>query len=883
MIFRKTPKKTKVIETLSQSETINVISIQTNNNSTSNEEDVFEIELPVQVNKSILTGQKVDKIDILIESSNQKLANKNNSLTVEKEKRKSELKASAGFLENKDTQSTNNLVKSSINGKSKFKESPSLLNRSIENLTKNKKINSSQQITSKKIGSTNFSPSTNMLNVKKAGANDVFGTKKILIPRQMSKKEIEAKNANKKIDRSESDENNFRNIFKKQYKKLLTSGVKDSAAIFQESHNKISLKQKNSGLLSKPSPHLKNNANIFNPVVEGIKKEIQDASIDRDIKFVSALVTKSNEPLRTKVKISRKELNDLSRKGSLVLQSKDKNGGPTQTSRIRIDVDKILNQEKPSSSEFSMGVKRTNKGSGLLLGSNKKAESSLTIFKKSVSKSNTHSKTDFKMTGNINIKKTDNRKNLKSNTKLSDDVFYRGTLNFGGEDYSNMKCIVDRSNKSKFENTPFLTITARIDHGKGCMEILVNNISPNISSIKVMKQRFKGHGGLLGEKINILNSKNQPIDYTFVQESEKMKFLDHDMFDEKSYRYYAECIMTNGEIKTAHSSFIETFEEKSELVEFKNVETIIEENNVTVSFVLNKVKTSTDAILSTLFGDLFLLFQKDLENIKDLQGLVYSVEVVRINTLTGEAKTIERLSLNEKGEGTFQDNLSDTSNVFYKLVPRVLPASDVITKVNDKIKLIGKKQVFKKLNSVFASNRRKGSDVSGGKIILSKVGSKFSNKMGFKKGRIVTPQSELEESGLDFFKHSSTGDVYYIDLKNENGRSDFKISPGTVKEIPRFNSKFKNEDKKGLQKQYMSVDINVSNDRNVDYYQFYVKENNDVYLDGVVNSTDTSGDKKYKYLVSHKGSIGDIEYFTVPVFKTGEIGSVKSVGKRFIK
>ena len=890
MIFQKAKKQTKAIKALSQNDVISVVSVQQNPNSDDNNDDIFEIELPVLVDKSILAGQVVDKIDISVQHSAEPLANNKNSLTIEKEKLTSAMRASAEFGQDKASEMMNAEIKAVIGGKTKFKENPTLLNRSIGNALSNKKSNSNQQIKNKKIGSTNFTPSTNMLNVKKANAKEVFGVKKTLTPMSMTQKEIEAKNANKKIDSSESDENDFRNIFKKQYRKLLSSGVKDTAVIFQEPHNKTSLKQKHNGLLAKPSPNAKNNLNIFNPVVEGIKKEIKDISLDRNIKFVSSLVSKSSDPLKVKVKISRKDLNNLSRKGAVILQAKDKKGGVSQASRVRIDVDKLLSQEKLSSTDFSMGVKRTEKGSGLLIGSNKKADSSLSIFKKTVSKSSSATNSDFVRSNDIKIGKDSNRKNIKTRTKPADDVFYRGTLNFAGEDYSNMKCTVDRSNKRKFENIPLLSINARIDHKRDCMSIHLNNISTNISSIKIMKQRFKGHSGLLGDKINILDSKKMPIDYIFVQGESTLSLCDYDMFDEKSYRYYAECIMSNGELKTCHSSFIETFEEKSEIVKFSNVETNVVNGVIDVNFVLEKIQTDTDAILGTLFGDLFLLFQKDLENIKDLQGLVYSVEVVRINSQTGESKTIERLSLNDKGEGSFQDKPSDVTGVFYKLIPRVIPASDIIAKVNDKIELIGKKQVFKKLNSVFASNRRTGKDIrntdsaSGEKKkIISKVGSKFSNRMGFKKGRIVTPQSEIEESGMDFFKHSSTGDIFYIDVINEKNGGGFKMNKGVVKDIPNFKSKFKNEDKKGMQKQYSSIDIKVSNDKNVDYYQFYVKENNDVYLDGVVNSTDSSGDKNYKYLVSHKGSIGDIEYFAVPVFKTGEIGSVKSVGKRFIK
>ena len=64
------------------------------------------------------------------------------------------------------------------------------------------------------------------------------------------------------------------------------------------------------------------------------------------------------------------------------------------------------------------------------------------------------------------------------------------------------------------------------------------------------------------------------------------------------------------------------------------------------------------------------------------------------------------------------------------------------------------------------------------------------------------------------------------------------------------------------------------NDFFVDFYAIFIKEVNNVYLDGVMHSKDSlSRDNMYSYLVEHNGSFGQIEYYAVPFFKDGTISA----------
>ena len=320
--------------------------------------------------------------------------------------------------------------------------------------------------------------------------------------------------------------------------------------------------------------------------------------------------------------------------------------------------------------------------------------------------------------------------------------------------------------------------------------------------------------------------------------------------------------MNNGELKQGFNTFLEKYEEKSEIIKFTNVESELTSEGINVSFKVEKLQEDVDIILDNLFGNLFDLFEDELSKIKDLTGLVYSIEVVRVNKNNSSAKTIARITVDKDGNGSFFDNEPDQKGIFYKFIPRVVPASDIISKVNDKISLVGKDQVFKKLNNVYASKRKtrepflKSKDKSDcshdnnvTSPVVSSIGNKFSNRLSFTKGRIVTPESEVEESGFNFFKFSSTGDIAYYNFNSQSeDQFGFFIDKALINEIPHHKSKGKISDVKKIQKQFFSLAIPITDDKHVDFYKFYVKENDDVYLDGIFNSTDISGQKTYKYL-----------------------------------
>ena len=803
---------------------------------------------------------------------------------------------------------------------------PKDINKALRKAPANKNKNVRESLKDyKKVGKFSFVPTekdlpkktrkqAKPLSVKRVSDYEkkIFGEKKVVRPVPVSLPDIKAQSGAKKDDLArKSNIGDFRVSFEKFYNRSLESAKIDVGSIFQESYNKTSFKEKVNGNSQVSS---KRKHPMFHPVFSGIRSEILLLSPTK-YKFVTEKQVQKVGKIKTTMRISRKTLlkKQKSDNANIILQSKNKTGKNIQSKSMSFSIKDLMKQKTKESQKFDLGVSRTLNGiSSVSISKNKKEKTSISLFAKPVQKMNLPNQQPFqKINEEINVKNSADKikdgskeasvRNKKKQFKPGQDVFYRGTLNFNEENFSNLKCVVDRSKRSKSENTPNFVVTCKINQASNSIDLLIGNIPSNILKIKPVKQKFKGRS--LTDMQNLLNEEGIEVDYRFVSKGRSLTISDHDTDDGESYKYSFYCMMKNGETKLLPKSVIETFEVRSEIVNVKNISITTtagrneksddeddDYNNVEVKgdFSINKIKTESDKILQTLFGSLFDLFQKDLEaTIKDLQGLIYSIEVVRINKTTGDTKTIDRVLVEEGKSSTFSDRINESDTVYYKFIPRVIPAADAISRVNDKIKLLGPKEVFKKINNGFASNRKNA--LNREIKTVSKIGNKFSNRNVFSKGRIQTPEDEFEKTGFDFFSQSSTGDIFYsgdvTSVVRSGNSNEYKILGSRIEEIKHFKESIDNiNDKKKKQQQLFKVQVTTNDDYDVDFYMIFVKENNDVYLNGIMNSTDSVKPRNtYNYLVEHKGSLGQIEYYIVGVFKNGIIGTAKKIGTHIIE
>ena len=289
-----------------------------------------------------------------------------------------------------------------------------------------------------------------------------------------------------------------------------------------------------------------------------------------------------------------------------------------------------------------------------------------------------------------------------------------------------------------------------------------------------------------------------------------------------------------------------------------------------------------------MFGDLFELFKDKLQTIRDVLTVSYSIEVNRIDHLIGQSSTIAKLTPDADGMCTFIDNQAPAySNITYKLTPRVAPTLDLISFANEQAELLAKNNIFKSSRYTRASGERNRNNRQ--QQIVSTPGSKFAKRNSFLKGLIETEAYTLSRENADVFFNNSTGDIFYstmdrpelfgqtkeININNATAELFDKVDSLTDRYNKQSTVGDVDRDIKNRATLLYDVSFNITgNDAYVDFYAFFIKEGNKVYLDGIMHSIDAyTASKKYSYLVKHEGSFGRVEYFIVPFYKDGTMST----------
>jgi len=531
------------------------------------------------------------------------------------------------------------------------------------------------------------------------------------------------------------------------------------------------------------------------------------------------------------------------------------------------------------------------------------------------------------------------RKKVPTRFKKSETIYYRTLLNFNGKSYHNAKSIVDQS-QDRHRLVPYVTIVCTISESDKLFNVRVQNFSKNIVSVRPRKYVFKGDSSATGELQYLTSFTGEKItDFTSVNGRNTLIFQDKDVHRTTRYKYVVECVMKNGQTKMASNCFFEEFEERTHTMKITNITRTNTQNGnnlgsgitssdvkrkqdvkrgIALSFVVQKNKNEIDKILENMFGNLFELFKSDLQSIRDVQSFVTSVKVERIDLLTGDFTTLGTVTPDESGRCTFLDNNAPVySDVIYKFTPRMLPSQDIITFVNQQIEFFAEKTIFQTSQYIRASSQRKLQNRTNrfGKII-SRKNSHVPTRRSFLKGISSTPKVAFNQNNFDFFMESSTGDIEYfessginlmlgnknlsvaspkipteielVDKGNNTAKQRASIKTRSVTKtskksgISRLSNKIR--DVKNIRDSAYEVDFEIQGDDTyVDFYCMFIKENETVYLDGIMHSTEEpKPSKKYRYLAFHNGSFGIVEYYIVAVFKDGTISEPKLVSAQEI-
>lgn len=783
----------------------------------------------------------------------------------------------------------------------------------------------------------------------------------IEVKKKIQFRNIESSVAARTRNQIQEEQNINSDAFSSIYRKMIIGG-RDPAVLFKDQYLKTSQKKEQTGQITNNKKRKTEEQHVFEPIFLSFTNQIRSLS-KKTIEFGYYNEQETIRRLKTNVNVSHNKLKSIA-KGNTVhvlFIARSENDKKIESFSFPFNISTIDDQIQQKSRRYDLATTRLNDNTSVLsIGNNSvKKELSVNMYGKKVSSLIPFEYAYYKdysgttvLPGNKVIYKDGilNKSNRASNKNFNayDNVYYRTTFNLNRKQYFNADSITDKRRKTT-DNTPHLVVLGEISNkADEFISVSVNNISSNVKALRVLKKKFKGDTQHISNNNNFeyLVSENGDIQDAFqIVTARNLNFVDYNVYRTSVYKYYVECMMSNGERKIAPNFFIERFEERSNIVEIKNIQLThnpdsqeaIESTrlnnfhdmnklvkNVIIDFDVIQNETESEKLLSTLFGDLFDLYKEQLQQIREgIQPLVCSIEIIRHNRLTGDSTTLGTIKPDEQGKCRFVDESCPIfSDVTYKFKPRAIPAGDLIDIVNEQIPLYAKKDVFRSGRLVAGSQMKAISDSRNN--VLSTVGRKYSKRNTFLKGLVESGKASLaRQGGSDVFAGSSTGDIEYKRLSGidafKREKSDLTIKNSTIVEVREINSErdkrlaFKNrgsqiqrsyEDIQGYRKDgrlipgsqgqiirslpetklinFKLCDLTfdlIGNDFFVDFYAVLVKENDFIYLDGIMHSTDDiANEKSYSYLFEHEGSFGLIEYYLVPIYKDGFLGVPKLVG-----
>lgn len=710
--------------------------------------------------------------------------------------------------------------------------------------------------------------------------------------------------------------------YTKHYNDLIDKSI-DPMKYFQDSIDKSSFDQQRKGIkdLNNSTSKLSKQSKSL---LSEIRRQISQISSSR-YEFKKVVDTSRYKIIECIGRVSLEDFQTLGRKAYVLYIAKDSSGINLQAQEYAIQVSEVLKQRIKQSTKASCSATRNTSGVSKLSVSNalNKYALNVDIKVKNIKRQTNFIESHFdEMIINQKIQPrsilsvvdgaTSSKSKRPINFNANDNLFFRATLNYRDKRYDNAfsASIKGVKGSGRNDNIPSLNIIATIDEKGRGIKVQLSEISSNVAAVKLVKYRYTGRSK--GKLLETFDEERNINTFSFLSKDDEnslmgsISFFDSDVFQDRVYMYTVECIMNNGERKLATSYFIEKFEERTETVLINNISidspnfltdtssSVNEEREVTraveINFNISKIETEIDKVITNLFGNLFEIYKDELTKIKDVQGLVYSIEVQRIDKETGDSVTVNKVTADQSGNCKFVDNDAPAfSTVIYKLIPRVRPAREVITSIVAQTPFLAKKTITKPVNFVSAAARVNAKNRKDSIYTAKK--DKFNDRNIFKKGTIRSPKHILEQNSDDLFADASTGDVAYVEIGglSENRFFDsIRITGGSVKEIKHLSDTRRSstnlESIKTFQEKYYEINFETNNDFLVDFYVLFVKEGKHIYIDGTIHSPDIFAEEKnYKYLAKHIGGRGVIEYYAVPILKNGRVLKAKLLAAQLVR
>lgn len=732
-----------------------------------------------------------------------------------------------------------------------------------------------------------------------------------LIDKINDKKTISTSNFNNnikslyKLDQTAIDS---RISFKRKYNDLINKRI-DPAFLFQNSINKIN---HDKSINTKNSIKVNNYNEYVKPIFEELSNEIKNLSSYVMTKKINN-TQQSNYLIKYFiVNLSLNEIKNFGESFYLFFIAKNAKKIKIQFQEYSINISKIIRQLTKIDLDHSIDASYDHlKRSKLSISKKNDNKSFIDLHCKTFNNSNFNNNfytflNDYNF-NRRNVSITDlNPNSINSsspnNIKISESVFYRSTINIFNKKFNNLKSCYSKG-MEKNSNEPECSVIPTIGNDNN-VEINLEIYTDNIKKVRIRKYKIsntsminKNFKSFKENDEYFIRNDDSSFNKDFIEiVNTNYMFNDYHVNDYQTYVYVAECLMKDGQLKYSKvkQNSIITYKTKSNIIKIDNVvmsnsnaiknsknysnKSLISKNKErltenTIEFNVTRIENEVDKLFKILTGNLYNLFESNLKEIKNIQSLVISVQLERINHLTGEISLIDAKNVDESGKIIFIDeNCPVDQNFSYKITPRIKPTTEVIESIKEKIPYLSTQMA--KSNSPIRYTHGSNLALSNikDKKIISDTRNKFNkSNYDFKKGINHNVKSQQNNDFLNIFKNDDIGDVFYI--KNNLVKENLNINTldvivdSNITEINDINLVNLKDDQKILN---LEIDVN-ENDADVDFYCIFIKDGNNICLHGSMHSTDTRVNKKYNYLIIQDERQSKVEYYAVPFLKNGDV------------
>lgn len=632
----------------------------------------------------------------------------------------------------------------------------------------------------------------------------------------------------------------------------------------------------------------KNTSSTTGEITKKIKNIVsrQQNGIKTNYVIEKKKVINRNEKITKKIKINNNTINKIAkgRNLNIVYKIKNKQGKVVQSLSSKIEISKE-NKKNNDDPNFNYEIKafRKNNRTYLKISNLDIKDGYVNVYMKKHHELFYEGLDEFILVGKKVLISAKNQITLEKENHTGAVTFRVLPVTFDNVEYSNFKTdTIASTHKGNLGVFPGMYAKVNYENELKTITVFAKNLpnSEEYSGIQLAKRNLSKKEKHYKRVINLRNNKEE-----ITGSGRLITLYDNDVQNNNIYEYKLILYDANKNKYFSGSSFVEEYEEKSGLVSSRFTKNPkITGNILRMSLNTAIIKKDADRLFEDLFGSLYNLFEEDLKEIKDVNALSISLDASMINKGTGEVVDIGKFKVDSSGNTRIAVILPDDYDYYeeycVKIKPRILPPVDVLSRITTTIDELSKQEgrtpvSFYSTPSIKKKNKNKDNDV------ISSIGNKFTSRIARTKGRIEDQSSFLERTSYDFYYDGSTGDQIYFDLpglsiNTNNLLTNFKILKIRNKNYNKSFNKNQRIEKELKIKITGQYDYNINND--IDFFIAAYEENGVIKNEGLAYAKNS----KFNFLYVLQSPIGEVNFFFIPVTKSGTIKEKIHAGTRYI-